>query len=233
MAAAKPMLIKGVEAHYPRLNQTYKFDRGVLPNGKTVPCGPTEENAKYDTKFRMNDAQAKELYNAMKVAYKEAAQSSWPEMPKHTEVFERDADGMYIGSAQLKGQYSGTVTEKPLHVDSKNRKLPSDFELTHGSTVNIAVALVPYNMTSHGVSLRIKAVQVIALAVKKQHSPFDTQEGFSLDEDDPSAIFGDVVESAPAEVDEVPTPKKVAKKKEAAPSTEEADLSSIVDDWDD
>ena len=32
----------------------------------------------------------------------------------------------------------------------------------------------------------------------------------------------------------VPAPKKVAKKKEvAAPSDEEADLASIVDDWDD
>ncbi len=37
----------------------------------------------------------------------------------------------------------------------------------------------------------------------------------------------DIGETAPA-------PKKVAKKKEvAAPSSEEADLSSIVDDWDD
>jgi hypothetical protein len=35
------------------------------------------------------------------------------------------------------------------------------------------------------------------------------------------------------DLDAVPEPKKVAKKKEvAAPSADEADLSSIVDDWD-
>ena len=235
MAVAKQLqLIKGVEAHYPRLNQTYRFDRSVPPKGKTVPCGPTEENARYETKFRMNDAQAKELYKAMVVAYKEAADPNWPEMPKPTEVFEKDADGKYIGSAQLKGQYSGVITEKPLQVDAKNRRLPSDFELTHGSIVNMGVTLVPYSMATHGVSLRLKAVQVITLADKKQHSPFDAQEGFSLDEDDPSVIFGDVTASAPVEVDEMPEPVKVAKKKEVvAPSANEADLASIVDNWDD
>ena len=89
-------------------------------------------------------------------------------------------------------------------------------------------------MSTHGVSLRLKAVQVITLADKKQHSPFDAQEGFSLDEDDPSVIFGDVTASAPVEVDEMPEPVKVAKKKEVvAPSANEADLASIVDNWDD
>jgi len=235
MAVAKQLqLITGVEAHYPRLNQTYRFDRSVPPKGKTVPCGPTEENAKYETKFRMDDAQAKELYAAMLVAYKEAADSNWPEMPKPAEVFEKDAEGKYIGSAQLKGQYSGTLTEKPLQVDSKNRRLPSDFELTHGSIVNMGVTLVPYSMSTHGVSLRLKAVQVITLADKKQHSPFGLENGFSLDEDATHSIFEDVTASAPVEFDEIPEPVKVAKKKEVvAPSSNEADLATIVDDWDD
>ncbi len=235
MAVAKQLqLIKGVEAHYPRLNQTYRFDRSVLPKGKTVPCGPTEENAKYETKFRMTEAQAKELYTAMAGAYKEKADQNWPDMPKHTDVFDKDADGKYIGSAQLKGQYSGVVTEKPLQVDAKNRRLPSDFELTHGSIVNMGVTLVPYNMNSHGVSLRLKAVQVLELAEKKQYSPFEAQDGFSVEEDDASAVFEDVVDSAPVEVDEIPEPVKVAKKKEGtAPPTDEADLESIVAGWDD
>ena len=235
MAEAKPMhLIKNVTAMYPRLDQTYRYDKNIPPRGKTVPCGPTEENAKYEMDFRMTEAQAKELYKAMVAAYKEQAAADWPAMPKHTDVFEIDMDGGYIGSVQLKGQYKGKVTEPPLHVDAKNRKLPSSFKLTHGSTINIGVTLVPYSMSSHGVSLRVKAVQVLELAEKKQYSPFEPQDGFSVEEDDASAVFEDVIDSAPVEADEIPEPKKVAKKKEvAAPSNEEGDLAALVDDWDD
>ena len=148
MAVAKQLqLIKGVEAHYPRLNQTYRFDRSVPPKGKTVPCGPTEENAKYETKFRMNDAQAKELYTAMVVAYKEAADPNWPEMPKPTEVFEKDADGKYIGSAQLKGQYSGVITEKPLQVDAKNRSNACTVQYVYSWCVFTAKSCASYNIS--------------------------------------------------------------------------------------
>ena len=39
MAEAKPMhLIKNVTAMYPRLDQTYRYDRDIPPRGKTVPC---------------------------------------------------------------------------------------------------------------------------------------------------------------------------------------------------
>ena len=235
MAEAKPMhLIKNVTAMYPRLDQTYRYDRNIPPRGKTVPCGPTEENAKYEMDFRMTEAQAKELYKAMVAAYKAEASADWPDMPKHTDVFDKDKDGMYIGSVQLKGQYKGSITEPPLHVDAKNKKLPPDFELTHGSIINIGVVLVPYNMSSHGVSLRIKAVQVLKVAERKAHSPFEPQDkGFSIEEDDVSAIFENAVDTAPAEADEIPQPKKVAKKKEVtAPSSEEDDLLTLVEDWD-
>jgi len=235
MAEARPMhLIKNVEAMYPRLDQTYRYDRSIPPKGKTVPCGPTEENAKFEMDFCMTEAQAKELYKAMVAAYKEEASADWPAMPKHTDVFEVDMDGKYVGSVQLKGQYSGKLTDPPLHVDAKNKKLPPSFKLTHGSTINIGVVLVPYNMSTHGVSLRIKAVQVLSVAEKKQYSPFEAQDGFSAEDSDASSVFEDAVDSAPVESDEIPEPKKVAKKKEvAAPSNEEDDLSALVDDWDD
>lgn len=251
MAEAKQVvLIEGVEARYPRLNQTYKFDRSVPPKGATVPCGPTEENAKYEIKFRMDQSQAKSLYGSMLAAYTKEAQygANWPAMPSPADTFVRDDDGMYIGTAQIKGQYSGTVTEKPLQVDAKNRKLPDDFELTTGSTVNIAVVLVPYSMATNGVSLRIKAVQVITLVEKKQHSPFGVQDGYSSDSAPVSEqdLFGLEMKGPDTPVieddswvvvgadDSIPEPQKVAKKKEvAAPSSVEADLSSIVDGWDD
>jgi len=235
MAEANIHLIERVIALYPRLDQTYRYDKKIPPNGKTVPCGPTEENAKFEMDFKMTESQAKELYSHMKAAYKEEATKDWPDMPKPTEVFDKDDEGNFVGSVQLKGQFNGKVTEPPLIVDSNNKKLPPEFRLTTGSLVNLGVNLVPYNMSTCGVSLRIKAVQVIKLSEKKQHSPFAAvDDGWSLDdEDDPSTVFLSTVDTAPVEEDEVPAPKKVSKKAEGAAPPPDEDLASIVDDWDD
>ena len=88
-----------------------------------------------------------------------------------------------------------------------------------------------YATRSFPIALRIST----KVSERKAHSPFQPQDkGFSIEEDDVSAIFENAVDTAPAEVDEIPEPKKVAKKKEvAAPSNEEDDLSALVDDWDD
>ena len=156
-------------------------------------------------------------------------------MPKPTEIFDRDDEGNFIGTVQLKGQFNGNVTDPPLIVDSKNKKLPPEFRLTTGSLVNLGVNLVPYNMSTNGVSLRIKAVQVIKLVEKKAHSPFGAvDDGWVIeDEDDPSTVFLSTADTAPIEEDEVPAPKKVSKKPEGAAPPPDEDLASIVDDWDD
>ena len=235
MAEAKVHLIERVIALYPRLDQTYRYDKKIPPKGKTVPCGPTEENAKFEMDFKMTESQAKELYSHMKTAYKAEAAKDWPDMPKPVEVFDRDDEGNFVGTVQLKGQFNGKITEPPLIVDSNNKKLPPEFRLTTGSLVNLGVNLVPYNMSSHGVSLRIKAVQVIELSEKKTHSPFAVvDDGWSLDdEDDPSTVFLSTADTAPVEEDEVSAPKKVSKKAEGAAPPPDEDLASIVDDWDD
>ncbi len=235
MAEAKIHLIEEVEALYPRLDQTYRYDNSIPPNGKTVPCGPTEENAKYEMDFKMTESQAKDLYKHMEKAYKEAAGSNWPPMPKPVEVFKKDDEGNFIGSVQLRGQFKGKVTEPPLIVDSDTNKLPPEFKLTTGSIVNLGVVLVPYNMTSSGVSLRIKAVQVYKLVEKKQHNPFNKiEDGWSLSEDDdPSSVFLSASDTAPEDDDEVIEPKKVSKKTEGAAPPPDEDLASIVADWDD
>lgn len=235
MAEANIHLIENVEALYPKLDQTYRYDNSIPPNGKTVPCGPTEENAKFEMDFKMTESQAKDLYKHMAKAYKAEAAKNWPAMPKPVEVFDRDDEGNFIGSVQLRGQFKGVVTEPPLIVDSHNKKLPPEFRLTTGSTVNLAVVFVPYNMSSSGVSLRIRAVQVVSLVEKKPHSPFAmVDDGWSLeDEDDPSTVFLSTADTAPVEEDEVPAPKKVSKKAEGAAPPPDEDLASIVDDWDD
>jgi len=235
MAEAKVHLIENVEALYPKLDQTYRYDNSIPPNGKTVPCGPTEENAKYEMDFKLTESQAKDLYKHMAKAYKEAAGSNWPAMPKPAEVFDKDDEGNFVGSVQLRGQFKGVVTTPPLIVDSNNKPLPPEFRLTTGSTVNLAVVFVPYNMTSSGVSLRIRAVQVIKLVEKKAHSPFaKIEDGWSLDEDeDPSSVFLAASDTAAEDDDEVIEPKKVSKKTEGAAPPPDEDLASIVADWDD
>lgn len=65
------------------------------------------------------------------------------------------------------------------------------------------------------------AIKAITLTVSQTDKVQAIRDGAVADDE------VDIGETAPA-------PKKVAKKKEvAAPSSEEADLSSIVDDWDD
>jgi hypothetical protein len=58
--------------------------------------------------------------------------------------------------------------------------LPDDFMLTTNSKVNVAVMIVPYNTGSlNGVSLRLRAVQVLELAeLEGGDDPFDKVDGF-------------------------------------------------------
>lgn len=227
--------IKGVEALYPRINKTYKFDSS---ENRSVPCDVLDDGAAYEMSFKMNETQAKELMSAMASVYKEKRESKWPE--KFPVPFTKDDEGMYIGKAKLKGAYGKDATSKPKQYDAKNKELPDDFQLTTGSTVNLAVVLVPYSMASAGVSLRLRAVQVTKYIPLQVASPFDSVDGFSADEisDDDESPFFEIETESSSEVDnviELPVEepkKKVAKVKTAAPKEKE-DLSDLVDAWDD
>jgi hypothetical protein len=227
--------IKGVEALYPRINKTYKFDSS---ENRSVPCDVLDDGAAYEMSFKMNETQAKELMSAMASVYKEKRESKWPE--KFPVPFTKDDEGMYIGKAKLKGAYGKDATSKPKQYDAKNKELPDDFQLTTGSTVNLAVVLVPYSMASAGVSLRLRAVQVTKYIPLQVASPFDSVDGFSADEisDDDESPFFEIETESSSEVDnviELPVEepkKKVAKVKTAAPKEKE-DLSDLVEAWDD
>ena len=225
-------IIENVEALWPRINKPYRFDTA---ENRTVPCDPFDDNAKYEIKFRMTKDQAKSLYKAMSAAYEEREEKGWPakvEMP-----FTKDDDDMYVYKASLKGVYGKEATLKPVQVDSNGSKLPEDFMLTTGSTVNVAVIFVPYNMREAGISLRLKAVQVIKYVPMESTTPFGKVEGgFTYEKDDNPF---EVVEAKPTsnviegEFGDTPEPKKVSKKATPKPKKTDADLASIVDDWDD
>ena len=209
--------INNVTAMWPRINRTYKYDSAEQ---RSVPCNPTDEGSAYTLQFRMNEEQAKALYKQMKLAYDSKKESSWPE--KFVMPFKKDDDGMFTHKAKLKGAYGNEPTRKPVHYDAKGIKLPEDFMLTNGSLVNVAIVFVPYNMRDNGVSLRLRAVQVIDLKPMQDDSPFTAVEGFEA-----TASENPFEEDAP-----VQEPKKVVKKVTPEPKKGGDDLASIVDNWD-
>ena len=180
--------IMGVEARYPRLNRPYRFDDKEM---RSVPCDALEEGAAYDLSFVMDKATATELHNLAMNAWKNAAASDtkrkWPAKPTNLPYKTDEMSGQIIGKAKLKAAYSGEKTRPPVQYDAKNHKLEDDFALTTGSKVNLAVTIVPYNTGAvNGISLRLRAVQVLELAEAASGSnPFQPTDGFSSQADNP------------------------------------------------
>ena len=106
--------INDVEALWPKINRTYKFDSAEQ---RSIPCNATDAGAEYNMQFRMSKDQAKALYEAMGRAYAEKKEGSWP--AKLPFPFKKDEDGTYTHKTKLKGAYGTDPTRKPMQVDSK------------------------------------------------------------------------------------------------------------------
>lgn len=238
---AETYFIENVEALWPKIDRTYVYDQKVK---NSVPCDPRDNGAAFSIQFRMDNDTAKALFAQMKAAWLANREKSWPEkLTMEASSLVKDDDGTVKGTSNIKGAYKGEVTARPLQVDSQGTPMPDDFQLTTGSTISVAVTFTPYHMSKDnwGVSLRLKAVQVIKLAEQRVRNPFGVVEGgFVLEDNNPfaktaPAKSNNVLEAAPADdddgFDEEPV-KKTAKKAEAAPS-EDADINAIIDDWDD
>ncbi len=244
-------LIKKVDILYPRVDKPYRFDN---TEGRSIPCGPLEKGAKYETKFRMGEETATALMQVMAVAYNEKRKKNWPE--KVPMPFDRDEDGAYIGKCNLKGTFDGIeAVNPPKHFDAKNNELAEGFQLTTGSIANLYVEPVPYHGGGDigtGVSLRLRAVQVITYKPLEALSPFEVDEegfesgspfgasteGFDSKTEAPTAnVFSAEPKAAAEEVvdfvaEVVEAPKKKVKSKTTAPK-DDVDLSALVANWDD
>ena len=218
-------LIEKVNILYPRLDKTYRFDN---TENKSVPCGPLENNAKYETSFVMDGSTATALMGEMAVAYNTARKPNWPE--KVPMPFSRDEEEAYVGKCNLKGSFDGKqVTQPPKHF----------------------VEFVPYHgggSIGTGVSLRLRAVQVLTYKPYIAESPFESTDGDfevsspfrentggfdSTKEVTPTIVFEEEEEEEEEEVAEViEVPKKKVKSQTAAPK-DEVDLSALVANWDD
>jgi len=230
-------IIENVEALWPKIDTTYVFK--PAPIKRSMPCDPSEKDAEYSIQFRMDNATAKKLFMAMSETYQANKKKDWSE--KLTNPFVKDDDGTYTGKSTLKGKYSTGVTKPPMQLDSQGNKLASDFQLTTGSTVNVAVQFNPYDFGGkQNVSLRLRAVQVIKLAARSEYNPFGTVDGgFTIEDANPFAKPAEKsnVVSIAEPVDDfdeaVEEPKKVVKKSAPPPPTADNDLSSVLEAWDD
>lgn len=237
---AETYIIENVEALWPKLDRTYAFDQNKK---RSMPCDPREQNAEFSIQFRMNSETAKALLMQMKTAYDANKEPKW--VDKLVNPFVKDDNGMYTHKANLKGAYKGEVTTKPLQVDSQGTPLPDDFQLTTGSTVNVAVQMIPYDFGGkQSVSLRLKAVQVIKYVPMEARNPFGAVEGgfvaggdanpFAGSSSTPAKsnnVLADVSEDDGFE-EEVAPVKRTATKAAPAPSSN-TDLDSVLDAWDD
>ena len=192
-------ILNNVSILYPRLNQPYRFDSAEK---RSVPCKWDEEGAGYETNFIMDKDEAVTLGRICKEAWKNASalNNNWPneptKMPAKT-VKAEDGSTEYHGKCRIRAKYGSDQTQLPKQVDAKRNPFPSDFRLTTGSKANISVTVVPFFMgaDNNGVSLRIRAVQVLDLAPAKEPSdPFSVVDGYTTD---------DTFVSAPAPVEDL------------------------------
>ena len=227
-------IIKDVEILWPKINQPYRFDN---KERRSVPCDATDDQAAYETNFRMNKKQAQELWKGMEAAYVSQREDAWRAVIYNP--FKKDEDsGTFTHKAKLTAAYNGRPTPSPQQYDAKNVALEASFELTTGSTANIAVVFVPYSINADrtGVSLRLKGVQVTKYVTRQAVSPFEAVEGFTsspTSEDNPfeEAATDSVFEEEDATV-EVKEPKKMTKKS-AAPKQEKSEITDVLSEWDD
>jgi hypothetical protein len=138
---------------------------------------------------------------------------------------------LLVGKANIRAIYKNKPVDIPPQFDADNERLPDDFKLTEGSTINLAVELNAYKMASgSGLNLRIRGVQVIDYLPYTSPSPFGMEEGYTqgdtVEEVEESAdnIFAEEEEVAVAE------PVKRPKKKAATPPPDD-DLSDVIDEW--
>ena len=109
-----PFMISQVEAQWPRLDKTYRFDS---KEKRSVPCDVFDDGAKYEVSFRMNSEQAKKLFSQMKTAYAERAGDDWPE--KFDNPFTKEEEGTYTFKSSLRDR-----TVKRLLGSQYNTMLP-------------------------------------------------------------------------------------------------------------
>ena len=184
----------------------------LTATNEVVKCDPMDDGAAYETQFIMGEEEAKQLHQLCMEAWKNARAMDKEKVARKAKpiALQKDEEtGEIIGKAKPKGAYGSDKTQPPKQVDAKRNTLPSDFMLTTGSRINLAVTVVPYNTGSvNGVTLRLRSVQVIELAESEASDPFSEVDGYVIGgaSDDFAGVQNNTASNAPdaLEDDEIP-----------------------------
>ena len=227
--------IRRVEALYPKLDKPYKFDN---VENRSVPCEAKDDGAEYTVDLKVTFETALPLMQAMKKAYEERKEPKWPPFKHNFKVLEgsiKGKDAVFQIKAKIKAAYSGNPTTPPKHWDANNKPMEEGYQLTTGSIITVNVDFVPYHLNGNGTSLRLREIQVLKEAPRKDvASPFEVDEEFAVEEEE--SPFTEEVIAEPANddgfEDEPEEPKKVAKKEKPAPKVkDDDDLDAQIDEW--
>ena len=205
----RPVMIRGVEFKYPRLNATYRYNTAEK---KSEECAPTASNAAYSIAWEMTAEEAKTLHAELKAHY-ETCQTKAP----FSKIFgmKKLDSGNYEFRAKRNGTNSqGQQNEKPRVIDGMKQPL-ADLAFWGGSKGSIKVTAYPVTDPdgNGGISLLIDTVQVThAVYGGGGLDDFDevatTMEGgidASLDDFGPATAPAPQAAPAPAELeDEIP-----------------------------
>lgn len=239
MSNLKEMLVRNVEALYPRIDQPYRYDSKAGEKGGSVPCDSKAAGAEYTINFKMDKATAKELFTEMVTVYeKERAENpeckNWP--PFTENPFKKNDDGTFTHKSGIDASWD----KPPAQIDAATNSLPTGFKLTTGSIVNLHVQLYPYSGgMGNGVKLRLFGVQVIDYKEYEKPSLFGVEKGFVNNTEPNSASVDNIFDTATESVNEdvaeevVEEPKVKVSKKKKAEKPADVDLASLLDEFDD
>ena len=146
----------------------------------TKPDTKFNADGEYNVKLRIPSEEAQDLIAALDTAYAAAQEEAKEKNPgkkikaasqPYTE--ELDDQGNETGNILVSFKCKAKLTDDagnvrpnaPRLFDSKNKEFPKDQDIWGGSTLRVAFKAIPYYtaMAGAGVSLRLKAVQVIDL----------------------------------------------------------------------
>jgi len=174
----------------------YNFTKYTTPKGLFVYPHLTKPDTKfnplgeYSVKLSLPREDAKELVALMKAELKTYKENNSIKGTDKFNIAKDEEAGTLTFKTKLPAIIplkDGTQWEQKLAIyDAKGNLMPKDISIWSGTQGKLQVELRPYSMAGNtGVSLRLKAVQVIELvegeSKSENESPFEEEEGYTTD----------------------------------------------------
>lgn len=203
------MAKKSKTAPFQVLDKKFTTPRGVAVYPHLhAPDYEFDSAGVFSTKLRLDTSrpEVQKWMKRVKRLYKEYAKEHGLKVKKSGLPWTEDSEneGSILVNCKMKHQVSPRnsepFTQVPVIVDAKRTKLDETPAIGGGSELKLAGQLNGYGGFGGGVSIRLKAVQVLELVEWEQDFGFDEEDGFATDGDDDP--FGPPVDDDEDEDDE-------------------------------